>query len=528
MGNKKNKSKSANAPSASAGKRKEVVKRKNKTKNKELDTEAEPVPYPTPRPLQRVNLVLGEKTPSASAPTADADLDAVSALLAMGNRSQALQKNVGFQDRMDHIFAATVPGVSLDELREDREEQERSRGSGSEGSEDDLGSKGSDDSSSSSSLDDDLEMPVSSPVKVVIPKFTIAFEVPFNGASREFDAHSHTPFDRFLDKVATNMGTRKSLLTHIAWVPSYAPKNAKFTPKLLENKTDWNKLIAAVDGHITAAKGKNGKGVVKPFCIYISDTSGGGEPKASSGTKKGKDKSALPLDIPDASSKEQKFYRQLEQQQNCAEHDRPCWILATGDHYHLTAADLAKWAYLIHEHRATTKVIPTELNILDAAPRQHAAKKAIAHNTPAAASSTEPPEWIRQLLPIMGIAMGTVVRNNTAPFETPPPCTPQPQLTAGSSWPALALDSDAPSSGTKRAATISAPSTRNWLADLDADYLDAFEANALFDLMDMENLSVEDLSWYIGAPIGHARRLIKYAKEDLLKITTWAKRARYI
>lgn len=59
--------------------------------------------------------------------------------------------------------------------------------------------------------------------------------------------------------------------------------------------------------------------------------------------KKGKGEAeALP-----APSKEVEFYRQLEQNRHCAEHDRACFVLSDGNHYHLTPNDIGKWAHLV-------------------------------------------------------------------------------------------------------------------------------------------------------------------------------------
>lgn len=86
-------------------------------------------------------------------------------------------------------------------------------------------------------------------------------------------------FDTFLDELATAMSTRKSLLSGIAYIPSYLPKSPKPLPKLLEDGKSWKKLIESVEAYIAAGKAKNkGNGVPKPFSILIVDTSGG-DPK---------------------------------------------------------------------------------------------------------------------------------------------------------------------------------------------------------------------------------------------------------
>jgi hypothetical protein len=83
------------------------------------------------------------------------------------------------------------------------------------------------------------------------------------------------------------MGTRKSLLSGIAYIASYVPKSPKPVPKLLEDEKSWKKLIQGAADYIDACKQKkNGKGVVKPFSIRIFDTSGEDPGKATAGAVK--------------------------------------------------------------------------------------------------------------------------------------------------------------------------------------------------------------------------------------------------
>lgn len=77
-----------------------------------------------------------------------------------------------------------------------------------------------------------------------------------------------------------------TLMSKIAYVPSYRPKIPKPVPKLLEDEDDWVRLIADVGEYIRTSKAKNkGHGIVKSFTITIVDTSSGGDPKDIS-TKK--------------------------------------------------------------------------------------------------------------------------------------------------------------------------------------------------------------------------------------------------
>lgn len=190
------------------------------------------------------------------------------------------------------------------------------------------------------------------------------------------------------------------------------------------------------------------------------------------------------------------------------------------------------------QHRATVDTLPDkELKIEDAAPRQHAAKKAMARS---GQQTSEPPSWLREMLPFMGMALGGVMRNNPAPFETPQPAVHHQSTPTGSSRQSV-HDSDPPSSGTKRAAGIAAPSMEAWLSSLNSDtegrgrhagkidyfgYILKFEDHGMYDLTDMEGLDAQHLSALIEAPIGIAQRLVKYAKEDLEKLSNAVKRAR--
>ncbi|KAJ7735284.1 hypothetical protein DFH07DRAFT_780075 [Mycena maculata] len=531
MADKQKQKKRQKQAERSSGKRKG-----KKTLEKAPDSEPEQIAIPKPRarPLT-VRLPAPVHAAASARSETTAEADAVAALVAIGGRPA-----VEYEDRMDQIFAATVPGVSVGDLRKEREGKE---GSGSDDEEE------TDDSDSESSDDDDLadSVPVSSPSHDANSrrnKFTMTFQVPYNGASRELDIESITPFNTFLDELATAMSTRKSLLSGIAYLPSYLPKNPKPIPKLLEDGKSWKKLIQSVEAYIAAEKEKKkGNGVPRPFSILIIDTSGGDPKGKVSATKKGK-KDTSEQSEPPSDKKEHVFYRQLEQKYHCAEHEKPCAVLSDGTHYHLTDNDLSKWAYLIvkpdlvqSQHRATVDTLPKDLKIEDAVPRQHAARKAMARN---GQEASEPPAW---LLPFMGMAMGGVMRNNLA-FETPQqPAVHHPLTPAAGPSRRAAYDSDPPSSGTKRAAGIAAPSIWTWLASLDSDTEDRgrhagkinyssyslkFDDNGMYNLTDMEGVDATQLSSLIGAPIGIAQRMVKYAKEDLEKLSNAVKRARRV
>ncbi|KAK6971800.1 hypothetical protein R3P38DRAFT_2835562 [Favolaschia claudopus] len=330
------------------------------------------------------------------------------------------------------------------------------------------------------------------------------------------------------------METRKSLLTDIAYTISFWPKTPKPTPKCLEDERDWGKLIRSIEEHISTCQKKNrGKGVVKSFSVRITDAPG--EPTKQAG-KKGK-KAAKDVDEPGSEGgpalKEHVFLRGLEEKWACSEHGgKPCWPMNNGEHYHLTDIDLAKWAYLISQHKAIDTILPNELKITDAAPKQRLAKKALATSS---TNDSEPPKWIRDFAPLVGMAFGMARANPV--LETPQPSAQMPVAATGSSRQS-ALFADPPSSGTKRAASETAPSMSEWLLSLDMDsgrgrhnsnfygYYDTFADNGILDLTDMEDLQLGDIVNMLGCVVGTANRLVKYAKADLSSLLSKSKRAR--
>ncbi|KAJ6485254.1 hypothetical protein DFH09DRAFT_1291665 [Mycena vulgaris] len=548
-------------------KRKAPSTGKRKTK-KAVSPQLAAAPPPRPKPQPRVKLNISQpkavdvRPEEASAETQEDQAAAV--LVAMGNHRQVQSGRAEFESAMDRVFIATVPGVHEKDLVQDSDGEQRSKHSDSDDSDSDSGSSSDEDSDDNHHLSmitylSQQNLPISSPAQEArarkVNKFDIPFEVPCNGAVRDLEGvTSRTSFDKFLDKLAAAMSTRKSLLSGIAYIPSYKPKNPKPIPKLLDGQKAWTRLIEDVDSHIQSKTKPKGKAVIKPFHIQIVDTSGG-DPKTSAGGggKKGKkDKDPEPAI---KETKEHQLYRQLEQKYQCAEHHKACVVLSSGDHYHLTAADLSKWAYMAaneaqvimcqqSNHTATLNTTPDELNILDASKKQHKAKKALAQT---ATSESEPPQWAQNL---MGIAMGgMMMRNNfPAPYETPRPApATRPQPVAGSSRQAALFSpagnagpSHEPSSGTKRAAAVHAPSILAWLSSLDSDatrgrhnvfyaqYTQSFENNGILDLTDIEDLSATEISHLTTAPIGIANRITKYAKDDIAKLLNEAsKRARH-
>ncbi|KAG6815761.1 hypothetical protein H0H93_009068 [Arthromyces matolae] len=254
--------------------------------------------------------------------------------------------------------------------------------------------------SSSQNEDDDLEMqlvhesdelPVFDETPTIafdeddddMPPFDIPFEVAFNGATRDLEGvDSSTSFDSFLSMVAKAMETRLHLLSHIAYIPSYKPRNPKPVPKLLESVNAWNRLISDVRDYIATCKAKNkGKGTVKPFSIMIVDTSGGDKETNKKGNSKNLRKnealSEAQAEVPTSvdALKDIDHLKRLESTHHCATCNRACTILNNGEHYNFTHADLALWITLLNKHQATYMTVPEALK-LDVG-RQRTAKKVV-------------------------------------------------------------------------------------------------------------------------------------------------------
>ena len=70
------------------------------------------------------------------------------------------------------------------------------------------------------------------------------------------------------------MDVQLSLLSHIGYTPSFAPKSLKPVPKLLEDQEHWDSLIDCVQHHRSLClEHKGEKGVIKPCSVKIIDTS---------------------------------------------------------------------------------------------------------------------------------------------------------------------------------------------------------------------------------------------------------------
>ncbi|KZP27093.1 hypothetical protein FIBSPDRAFT_1040299 [Athelia psychrophila] len=377
------------------------------------------------------------------------------------------------------------------------------------------------------------------PARKDFEDFVIPFEVPFKNATRDLDGiTSKTTFDHFLITLAERMETRISLLTAIAYVPSYKPKSPKPIPKLLEDERVWYKLIEDISDYIKTSKAaKRGTGAVKPFTIRIFDTSGSDR----EGSSKKKDEAAPAMPYTDVELRERAMQQRLEKHHWCQNHKKACFMKSDGSCYHLTISDLATWALLLSKQKATIDEPPEELNLTDNVKRQAAAKKAMGSSQVAADSA--PPAWLQQMMAVgmMGYQPPPwAMMTGMFPGASPTGITPF----TGSQIPATPTHSSvipAPASSPlsiKRTSPIDYPDTDDWLESLDKDpirgkrqldfaqYIDSLKSNGILDLGDLLALSLDKLQELSGMNFGVANRVMNYAKDDTAQLKRDAKRAR--
>ncbi|KAH9966224.1 hypothetical protein BJV74DRAFT_890112 [Russula compacta] len=347
-------------------------------------------------------------------------------------------------------------------------------------------------------------VPVESPKKR-LDKFDILFEVPFKNATRDMEGiTSHTTFGAFLESLAEKMETRISLLSSIAYIPSYKPKIPKPVPKLLEDE----------------AKNK-GKGLVKAFSILIINTSGVASKDAGS-AKSRKQASVDPqpaLPYTSDQLKEQELLKRLEKHHFCQEHKKPCLVEADGHYYHYTTGDLMMWVMLLGKQKATIDDPPEALKLTNKAPCQHAIKTSTAAAQPA--DPNAPPAWLPSMMagilgPFAMMQAGGVFGSHQlnvlqAPAPTPLINTNQAEQVVMPS---------------KCQVSVDYPDIIPLLTSLDGDYFQgkknlhfaqygaALLENGILDLSDIVSLTPEKLQDLGEMNFGIANCLIGYARED--------------
>ncbi|KAJ6615208.1 hypothetical protein B0H10DRAFT_2435553 [Mycena sp. CBHHK59/15] len=357
-------------------------------------------------------------------------------------------------------------------------------------------------------------------------KFTIPFEVPYKNAKRDLAGiTSHTTFDDFLLAAAARMDTRLSLMSNIAYLASYKPRNPKPTPKLLKDDRAWDSLIMDVKQYIASSKAKNrGTGSVKPFHISLVDVSGDLSHMDGKKAKKGESEDQ-PQAVP--ALKEHELFKKFEDKHFCQECRKACVVLDSGDHHILTHPQLATWALLLSRHQAILTEPPKELNLNINHSRQQKAKNAWAHAS--AMGSSEPPMWVQHLAPVFGALLGNRVQPpsqeyiQNMPGQVPGPLPADPTLDRRNSTKCIAEDVPIPDL---------CPDIASWLEKLDSDpvrgrmnlnytqYKKSLINQGFFELSDMANVTAEKLLSLLGGDgsdglsFGIANRLVTYAKAD--------------
>ncbi|KAJ7447640.1 hypothetical protein FB451DRAFT_1411735 [Mycena latifolia] len=402
------------------------------------------------------------------------------------------------------------------------------------------------DSDGEEQLDDELDAAIAQliPTVTIPAKFSIPFEVPYKNGTRDLTGiTSRTDFDDFLIAAAAKMDTRISLMTNIAYIPSYKPRNPKPLPKLLADEEAWDVLIADVHQFIKASRAKNrGKGEVPSFSILIVDLSKS-EVEKTGARKKAKKTKKNEKDNDETQApalKEHELFKKIEEKNYCQACRAPCVVLDSGDHHVLTHTELATWALLASRHQAVISEPPKELNLDAGHARQRRAKTHLASASP---NTGDPLAWMQALSPLLGAVLA-----NRAPTQAPPapgfwqptshenviPAAPP----AGGDPRSLYTHSNEAQDaflGTKRRASEEFPSPDicpdigTWLANLDSDpirgrmklnymqYSDLLINDGFFELSDLTNVSADKLLSLPGGDqmnFGIANRLVTYAKED--------------
>ncbi|KAJ6575789.1 hypothetical protein B0H10DRAFT_2443962 [Mycena sp. CBHHK59/15] len=388
---------------------------------------------------------------------------------------------------MDRVFDSVMnfPGnvdYSAEEVSEETQGQDRE----DEGEEEDGSGGYHSEVEEEQSMTIDLDAALDS---IVPPKsrtkFAIPFEVPYKNAKRDLAGiTSHTTFNDFLLAAAARMDTRLSLMSNIAYLASYKPRNPKPTPKLLEDDKAWDSLIMDVKQYIASCKVKNrGTGSMKPFHISLVDVSG--DPSHMDAGKK-----------------------------------------AHSIHFNMGIVAEPSSSY---PNRA-----PKELNLDINHSRQQKAKNAQAHAS--AVGSSEPPMWVQHLAPVFGALLGNRVQPpsqeyiQNMPGQVPGPPPADPTLDRRNGTKCIAEDVPIPDL---------CPDIASWLEKLDSDpvwgqmnlnytqYKKSLINQGFFELSDMANVTAKKLLSLLGGD-GSDGFMYLYAHsilENLLqlgKVYIWA------
>ncbi|KIM35374.1 hypothetical protein M413DRAFT_427873 [Hebeloma cylindrosporum] len=497
----------------------------NKTKENLINPAAvaQSRPRPKPRPTGKGAKVSQDSTVLANASNNDQEVRGVAETL-VSMRSHALpEEPIDKYCRAMFNIPPGVPLVTTSDIEDNEEEND-----------DDIDQLDSDDDEDISN--GDLLLPVESPSRSSKPhastsSFDIPIEVPYKNAKRDVSGiTSASSFAHVLRQIAARMDAGPSRMAAIGYIPSFLPKSPKPVPKLLEDEECWEKLIRDVREYIESFTVKRGPPKrIKPFVITIVDTiasSDNNATPASSAKKKKNIDEAPSAALTGRESAQMEKVHLLEKRHHCQQHKKSCVIQDDGSHYHLTTNDLAKWALLMVDGDALAGVPPDKLDLPKIAKRQEAAKRAAAKTVKAESPDhSQPPQWIQQMLGVM--LMRDMARG--------PALTPQSMHTSseiGITSNASAALVNEPVTPAKRPAspliTTDIPSLQDWFKTLDTipgrkssnalDFIPILEANDIEDLADLVSFNAQELMDLTKMTIGLAKRLLRYAEEDLASI----------
>ncbi|KAJ6474520.1 hypothetical protein DFH09DRAFT_1109571 [Mycena vulgaris] len=518
MGTEKKNAARTPAESRNSGKHKTAKTTKT---DSEPDSENAPPVRPRPKPVRK---------------HASAEEAAAAALISMGTPSASSGRVL-----MDRVPASDLDNLVNTETSTNKDVVNDERPISIEGSDNEDAAYESHNDTNASG-DEEIDEELDAAVRRVVPtvkipaKFPIPFDVPYKtGFRRLTGITSRTSFDDFIVAAAIRMDTRVTLMSNIAYTPSYAPKNPKPRPKLLEDDDAWDDLVAEVGQYIKASQAKNrGKGEVMPFSIVITDLFNSEESKTGTGKKvggkKGKKNEAGEEQTNTPALKEHELFKKIEEKNYCQACKAACVVLDSGDHPTLTHTELATWAMLASRHQAVINEPPKDLGLDANHARQKRAKN---HQANAATSAADPPAWFQAMMPMLGVLL-----NNRAPAPAPAPpgfwqAPSQDLMPAVPRLPPAGGDPSIPFPHLTQSQELSFPGTKRpppkSLIILNNDplrgrmklnyvqYGDLPLDNGLFELSDLANVSAEKLLGLPGGErmnFGIANRLVTYAKED--------------
>ncbi|KAJ3738293.1 hypothetical protein EV360DRAFT_90603 [Lentinula raphanica] len=372
-----------------------------------------------------------------------------------------------------------------------------------------------------------------------VEKFDIVFEVPYKTSQRNLTGiTSHTPFNKFINDLASRMDTRLTLLSNISYLPSYKPK-ARTTDVMLEGEDDWIMLIRDAWDHMQNTRGKK-----KAWSIRIFDKSPGGtdidKEKGKSTAKASADSqtsgkkasnSNTPIEQNAASLSDANLLIAIQKENHCNACNTACYVLANGDHYRFDSEDINVWVELASKHQATIKEPPSCIlaRLGEKVGRQSrrnasqvAPKSASLPQTPVTAAPAPATDAVTQAMTVVSTVtplLAMLMNSNRSRDQSPPRASSSKRRRADSSPPPASSPSKAPPSKNEE--------LQIWLPKVDAEpergkrnahyaqYSEILAEKGIFDLEDLVRLNTGQLEEFTGLAYGFCDRLLRFAREDL-------------